>query len=129
MPDGWFYTCTLAEKPVLLFTLVITVFGFGGVRNQDLSTVYFFFSAISSVSSQFPDACSCKPADLFEAVLYGMSVVLIAERGGTQNHSGHGTYDGYFVSKFILLMFLTFTDALNIRFVNRIDLLSRITTL
>ena len=129
MSDSWLYTCALAEKPMLLFTLIITVFGFWSVRNQYLCTVYFLFPSVTSISSQFLNPCSRESLHLVKALLYGMSILLITEKGGIQNHSGHGTYDRDFVSKLIFLMLLTFTDALDIRFVNGINLLSRITTL
>ena len=58
-----------------------------------------------------------------------MPIVFIAEGAGTQNNSGYGTYDRHFVSKLILLMLLTFTDALNIPFMNKVNLLSGITVL
>jgi hypothetical protein len=51
-----------------------------------------------------------------------MPIVFVAERAGAENDACSRTYDGYFVTKFIFFVFFTFTDALNIRLMDGINL-------
>gem|GEM_PF-3809484 len=50
MPDGWFYSCTLAKQLMFFLALIGCVFGFWRIRNQYLCPVYLFLTTIAPVS-------------------------------------------------------------------------------
>ena len=58
-----------------------------------------------------------------------MSVILISKRPGSKDNTRSRAYDGYLIAEFILLVLFAFADALNLWFMNGINLLEAVTFL
>ena len=129
MPDCRFYSRPFAEEFVFLLSGIITILVFGNIGYYYLCPIDFLFAFVSPLTGQKFDFPARNTFHLFKTILYGMSVIFILEGFGTQNNSILGTYDGDLVAKLIFLMFLAFTDTLYFRFIQGVDLMSRITSL
>lgn len=116
-----------AEDIVLFSSDIVTVLCFWDIRYQYLCPVNFLLSPVAPISGQFLDFLSYNPLHLGKAFFYGMAVIFITEGFGSQYNARCGADDGNLIPKLIFLVFLTFADALDFRFVKGINLVGRIT--
>lgn len=124
MPDDWLYSRPLPEERVLLRPHVFRVRLPRHIRNHDLGIACPFLPAVASVSSQYPDLPAVYPSDLCHGPVYRVTVVLVAERQGSNDKAIPEADQGHLVAELVFPMLLSLADTKYIGFMKRIYLVT-----